>query len=239
MLLRREIATRTSGTILGFLWPLVQPALQVLGFWFLFDVVYGMRIERGAGFLSYLLVGMLPWLCLSEVLNRSANMFREFANVFRRTPFPIEILPVQLMVIPGVVYTVVFSIIAGVLFGALGVFKAVVVIPLVLVWLMPLVLICALLGLFLRDFAQGLPFVLMLLLYCTPILYFPDMLPAGMQTWIWLNPFSDLVAVVQAWVGGMALPLDSLWRLLGLWLLAIGPAWLLFKRSLPHVREVL
>ena len=166
-------------------------------------------------------------------------MFREFANVFRRTPFPIEILPVQLMVIPGVVYTVVFSIIAGVLFGALAVLKAVVVIPLVLVWLMPLVLICSLLGLFLRDFAQGLPFVLMLLLYCTPILYFPDMLPAGMQAWIWLNPFSDLVAVVQAWVGGMALPLNSFWRLLGLWLLSIGPAWLLFRRSLPHVREVL
>lgn len=239
MLLRREIATRTSGTILGFFWPLVQPALQVLGFWFLFDIVYGMRMERGAGFLAYLLVGMLPWLCLSEVLNRSANMFREFATVFRRTPFPIEILPVELMCIPGFVYTLVFSVIAGLLFGALAMLKAVVVIPLVLAWLMPLVLICSLLGLFLRDFAQGLPFVLMLLLYCTPILYFPDMLPDGMREWIWLNPFSDLIAVIQAWVRGLEVPLNSLARLVGLWLLLLGPTWLLFKRSLPHVREVL
>jgi lipopolysaccharide transport system permease protein len=239
MLLRREIATRTSGTLLGFIWPLVQPALQVAGFWFLFDVVYGMRLERGPNFLSYLLVGMLPWLCLSEVLSRSANMFREFANVFRRTPFPIEILPVQLMCIPGVVYTGVFCVIVGSLFGVLALLKAVVVIPLLLAWLMPLILICALLGLFLRDFAQALPFILMLLLYCTPILYFPEMLPAGMREWIWLNPFSDLVAVIQAWVQGVAFPWNSLWRLLGLWLLLLGPSWLLFRRSLPHVREVL
>ncbi|MDR0780399.1 MAG: ABC transporter permease [Pseudomonadales bacterium] len=239
MLLRREIATRTSGTALGFIWPLVQPALQVLGFWFLFDVVYGMRLERGANFLSYLLTGMLPWLGLSEVLNRSANMFREFASVFRRTPFPIEILPVQLLCLPSVVYTAVLCLIAGLLFGALAVLKALVVIPLLMVWLLPLVLCCALLGLFLRDFAQGLPFILMLLLYCTPILYFPDMLPAAMRTWLWLNPFSDLMALIHAWLQGLALPLNSLWRLLGLWLLLLGPAWLLFRRSLPHVREVL
>jgi len=239
MLLRREVATRTSGTMLGFFWPLVQPALQVLGFWFLFDIVYGMRMERGAGFLAYLLVGMLPWLCMNEVLVRSANMFREFANVFRRTPFPIEILPVQLMCIPGFVYTLVFSVIAALLFGALAALKAALVIPLVLIWLMPLILICSLLGLFLRDFAQALPFILMLLLYCTPILYFPDMLPEGMRQWIWLNPFSDLVAVIQAWLRDAVMPLNSLARLIGVWLLLLGPAWVLFRRSLPHVREVL
>jgi lipopolysaccharide transport system permease protein len=239
MLLRREIATRTSGTVLGFFWPLVQPALQVVGFWFLFDVVYGMRIERGTGFLAYLLSGILPWLCLNEVLIRATNMFREFASVFSRTPFPIEILPVELMCIPGLVYSVAFTVSAGLMFGALAAVKAIIVIPLLLLWLLPLILFCALLGLFLRDFTQGLPFILMLLMYSTPILYFPDMLPATMRAWIWLNPFSDLMALIHAWLQGEALPWNSLWRLGGLWLLLLGPAWLWFRRSLPHVREVL
>jgi lipopolysaccharide transport system permease protein len=113
------------------------------------------------------------------------------------------------------------------------------VVPLLLVWLQPLVLLCSLVGLFLRDFAQGLPFILTLLLYCTPILYFPEMLPAALREWIWLNPFSDLVALIHAWVQGVPLPLNSLWRLVGLWFLLLGPAWLLFRRALPHVREVL
>lgn len=34
MLIKREIVTRTSGTVLGILWPLLQPAMQVLGFGF-------------------------------------------------------------------------------------------------------------------------------------------------------------------------------------------------------------
>ena len=43
VLIRRDLANRTSGTMLGGFWPLIQTALQVLGFWFLFDVIYGMR----------------------------------------------------------------------------------------------------------------------------------------------------------------------------------------------------
>ncbi|HWK55599.1 MAG TPA: ABC transporter permease [Hyphomicrobiales bacterium] len=239
MLLRREVADRTSGTLLGLLWPLVQPTLQVAGFWFLFDIVYGMRLNRGPSFLAHLLIGMLPWLCLTEVLVRSASMFREFSAVYRRTPFPIEILPIVLMCIPGMIYTVVFTLTMGALFGVFAAFKAVVVVPLVLVWLMPLILIASVLGLFLRDFAQALPFIMMLLLYCTPILYFPDMMPPPVRQWLWINPFSDLVAVIGQWVQGVPIAWHALARLVGLWLLLLGPAWLLFRRSLPHVREVL
>ncbi len=239
MLLKREVINRTSGTLLGKLWPLLQPTLQVLGFWFLFDIVYGMRMNVGPSFLEYLLSGMLPWLCLTEVLSRSAGMFREFSSVFRRTPFPIEILPLLIMAIPGVVYTAVYFLTCLVLFGPVAALQSLVVIPLLLLWLLPLVLIAAVLGLFLRDFAQALPFMLMLIMYASPVLYFPDMLPDSVQPWLWLNPFADLLAVIHATVDVTTLDSDKLARLLGLWLLLLGPAWLVFRRSLPHIREVL
>lgn len=239
MLLKREVVNRTSGTLLGKLWPLLQPTLQVLGFWFLFDIVYGMRVNRGPSFLDYLLTGMLPWLCLMEVLSRAAGMFREFSMVFRRTPFPIEILALLIMIIPGVVYTIVYFLTCLLLFGPVVALQSLPVIPLLLLWLLPFVLLTSVLGLFLRDFAQAVPFVLMLIMYSTPILYFPDMMPDTVQSWLWLNPFADLMAAIHAMVNTGPLNVDGIGRLLGLWLLLLGPAWLIFRRSLPHIREVL
>ena len=84
MLVRRDMINKTSGTILGKLWPVVQPALQVLGYWFLFDIVFAMRANRGPSYLEYLLIGMLPWLCIAEILNRATSMFREFSPLYRR-----------------------------------------------------------------------------------------------------------------------------------------------------------
>ena len=239
MLLRRDLVNRTSGTVLGMLWPLLQPALQVAGFWFLFDIVYGMRVNRGPSFLAYLLTGMLPWLCLTEVLGRSAGMFREFSALFRRTPFPVEVLPVLITLIPAMVYTVVYAVTVLLVFDVFAALKAVLVISLMLLWLLPLILLCSVFGLFIRDFAQALPFILMLLMYSTPILYFPDMLPDQVEHFLWLNPFADLMAVIHGALQGPAVPLNAVGRLALLWLLMLAPAWLLFRRSEPHIREVL
>ena len=239
MLLRRDLVNRTSGTVLGMLWPLLQPALQVAGFWFLFDIVYGMRVNRGPSFLAYLLTGMLPWLCLTEVLSRSASMFREFSPVFRRTQFPVEILPVLIALIPALVFTVVYTFTVLLVFDVVTALKAVLVIPLMLVWLVPFILLSSVLGLFIRDFAQALPFVLMLVMYSTPILYFPDMLPDQVARYLWLNPFADLMVTIHALLENRAVPVAALGRLLGLWLLMLAPAWMLFRRSEPHIREVL
>ncbi len=239
MLVKRELVNRTSGTLLGKLWPLLQPTLQVLGFWFLFDVVYGMRLERGGAFLEYLLIGMLPWLLLAEVLNRSANLFREFGVLYRRAPFPIEVLPVLILLIPGCVYALVFVVVVFVFHGALTALLSLAVVPLLLLWLLPLILLFSVLGLFLRDFAQALPFLLMLALYATPVLYFPEMLPQGLQQWLWLNPFADLVAVIHASVDTAPLEWQRLARLFVFWLVLLAPCWAVFRRSLPHAREVL
>lgn len=239
MLVKREMVVRTSGTLLGKLWPLLQPALQVLGFWFLFDIVYGMRMNTGPAFLEFLLVGMLPWLCLSEVLSRATGMFREFSSLYRRTPFPIEILPILIMIIPGLVYVIIYSVLCFAMFGLVAALKSLVVIPLLLIWLLPFVLLFSILGLFIRDFAQAVPFVLTLLMYSTPILYFPTMLPDWFQRWMWINPLTDVMALIHGLVQGTPITSANVLRLLVLWIVLLVPSWLLFRRSMPHIREVL
>jgi len=65
------------------------------------------------------------------------------------------------------------------------------------------------------------------------------MLPEGMQAFVWLNPFSDLMAIVHGLVQGREFSWINVIRPWCIWLLLMGPAWLVFRRSIPHIREVL
>jgi lipopolysaccharide transport system permease protein len=145
------------------------------------------------------------------------------------------------MLIPGMVYTLVYALIVGLMYDLTAALYALILIPMILLWALPLVLLFSVLGLFARDFAQALPFALMLLMYSTPILYFPEMLPDTVQSVLWLNPFADLMHIVHAFAQAETYPFNtvSLVRVIGEWLLMLGPCWLVFKRSLPHIREVL
>ena len=239
VLVKRDITSRTSGTVLGGLWPLIQPSLQVLGFWFLFDIIYGMRLNAGPSFLQYLLVGMLPWLCISEVLSRASNMLLEFSPLYKRNTFPLEILPLLIMIIPCLVYSAVYFFLNLAMFGLLPAVYSLAVIPLLMLWLLPLCLLLPVLGLFMKDFAQAIPFLLMITMYATPILYFPSMLPEAVRPWLWLNPFSDVMALIHGAVQGGDMSWFNLLRPLAIWLVFMSPAWLVFRRSMPHVREVL
>jgi lipopolysaccharide transport system permease protein len=239
MLVKRDLIHRTSGTILGKLWPVVQPALQVLGYWFLFDIVFSMRANRGPEYLEYLLTGMLPWLCVAEVLNRATVMFREFSPLYRRNPFPLEILPVLIMTIPALVYGAVYFCLNLILGGFERAILSLLVLPMLMIWLLPLCLLMPVLGLFIKDFAQAVPFLLMITMFLTPILYFPSMLPDTVRSIIWINPFSDLMAVVHGMLQGYDFGMLNVVRPFLIWLLMLGPAWLVFRRSIPHIREVL
>ncbi len=239
ILVKRDIVNRTSGTVLGKLWPLVQPTLQVLGYWFLFDIVFAMRANRGPDYLEYLLSGMVPWLCIAEILTRSTMMFREFSSLYRRNPFPLEILPVLIMTIPCLVFGTVYFILNLLLGGPEKAMLSLLVMPMLMLWLLPLCFLLPVLGLFIKDFTQAIPFLLMITMFLTPILYFPTMLPESFRQFIWLNPFSDLMAVIHGLVQGSEYTWLNLCRPFLIWFLLLGPAWLIFRRSIPHIREVL
>jgi hypothetical protein len=50
---------------------------------------------------------------------------------------------------------------------------------------------------------------------------------------------SDWMLLIHAWLNGGVLPLESVARLLALWLLLLVPCWLWFRRTELHVRELL
>ncbi|HXH03524.1 MAG TPA: ABC transporter permease [Candidatus Competibacteraceae bacterium] len=239
VLIRRDMQVRTSGTVLGGIWMLAQPALQVLALWFLLDFVLRVRFPGQVAFVDYFLLGMLPWLMVSEIISRSLSVLSEFGELYQRSVFPVRVLPLLPILFSGLVYGVVYTLIAGLLTGPAGALGAALLVLALLLWLMPLAYLMAVLGLFVRDLRQIAPFALTMILYLTPIMYMPDMLPEGLRAFLVLNPFADWMALIHAVLQDMAWSSGNLWRPLLLWLLLLASAWKLFLRSEPHIREEL
>lgn len=239
LLIKRDITTRTSGTLLGNAWLLFQPALQILGFWFLLDVVLKIKLPGKVAFVDYFLIGMLPWFFIAEVLSRSLAVLTEFSGLYRRAVFPITILPLLPLFLSALLYTLVMVITVAILEGISAIPIAILTIILLAIWLIPFCYLLAIIGLFLKDVGQFFPFLITITLYLTPILYMPTQMPEAMQWALIINPVADLMALIHAGIQDLPWMWGNVWRPLGLWLLLLGPAWVLFCRAEPHVREML
>jgi lipopolysaccharide transport system permease protein len=98
----------------------------------------------------------------------------------------------------------------------------------------------SIIGLFLKDIAQFFPFLITLVMYLTPIMYMPNLLPESMSWVLIFNPIADMMALIHAaFLPNLTWEWINVWRPVGIWLILLGPAWVLFRRAEPHVREML
>ena len=238
-LLARDIRARTRGTLLGGFWLLLQPALQILAFWFLLDLVLKARSPGSIRYLDYFLAGMLPWLFFSESLVRSLNVLIEFSPLYQKSRFPVQVLPLIPPTLNLGIYAPIYGVTLALLEGPLAGVKAIGVIFCLYLWTLPLSYLVALGGLFIRELRQIFPFLMSLLLYMTPVLYAPDLLPAAFRWLLRLNPLADVMALIQGILHGLPIEPGQWLRPLGLWLLLLVPSWRLFRGSEPHFRELL
>jgi lipopolysaccharide transport system permease protein len=239
LLFRREIAARTSGTLLGGVWLLVQPGLQIFAFWFLLDFVLRVKVPGNVAFVDYFLTGMLPWLFVSEVLLRNLSVMNEFSALYKKTVFPLKVLPLLPALVAGIVYLPVFVVAAGFLIGPEGAIEAVLILIALWVWLIPFGYLLAVLGCFLKDLRQVFPFVLTMIFYLTPILYLPEMLPSEFQSVLSLNPLADVMALIHGLLQDLPVTTGNFLRPGLCWVLLLAPAWVLYHRAEPYMREVL
>jgi len=239
MLARRDIVGRTSGTMLGAGWLLLQPALQLIGFWFLLDVVVKVRLTGGLSFLEYFLIGMLHWFFIAEVLQRSLSIYHEYAGIYQKMPFPLAILPILTLLMSTIIFATINGLAAFIFIGISSVPIAILNIFILALWLIPFSYILGIVGIFLKDVAQFFPFLITFVMYLAPIMYQPEMLPVSMRWVLDINPFADLIILIHAGLQGLKWESINVIRPLVIWLFLLGPAWALFRRSEPHIREML
>ncbi len=224
-MVRRDILARSRGTFGGALWTFLNPLLLMATYFFVFGVVLQTRVGPNSGpldYVLYFLAGMLPWLPFAEAVGRSPYIVIEHRNFVKKLVFPLETLPVNL-VLSGIV-TEIFAL--AIFFASLLAIRHAV--PVSVLWLpallIPQLLLAAglcwflsALGVFVRDLGQVIGFLLTVWFFMTPICYLEShTLPPLVARILELNPILILVRGYRAILLNKEAP--ALAPLAGLWL---------------------
>ena len=117
---RIEFASRYHGAQLGVLWSLVSPLATLTVYTFVFSVVFKPSWAGGgdggvAGYALILFAGLSAFEVFAASLNRAPRILSENVNFIKKVLFPLEILPV------GVILAAVLESLVSLALVALGV----------------------------------------------------------------------------------------------------------------------
>src|SRR5262245_6405522 len=199
VLVAKQIKLRYRGSLLGFVWTLLNPLLLMLVYTLVFSVY--LRIDM-ASYPAFLFSGLLPWLWLSSSLQQGVTSILDSAALVTRSQFPTQVLPVVTLT----ANTVNFLLTLPLLFAFLVAFRVSVGWPLLalpalvaLEYLLALglVLIVSAVNIYFRDLQHIIVHLLTVLQFLTPIFYPTSVIPEWLRPWALLNPLAVLVSAFQ------------------------------------------
>jgi lipopolysaccharide transport system permease protein len=221
-MIRRNVTARYQGSFLGAGWAVLQPLLMLAVYTYVFGIVFQARWRAestgNVEFALTLFCGLIPFGLIGETAANAPGIVVGHAAYVKRVVFPLEILP---MTVVGSAI-VVAAISTAVLLAAEAVmlqvppasalllplaFVPAVLIAMALGWLL------AALGVFVRDTAAIVGFVMQLLFFATPILYPPSAVPERFRLIVSLNPLAPIVEAFRALALGLT---PAPWRSLAI-----------------------
>lgn len=188
----RDIKVMYAQTILGLLWAILQPLIQIL----IFTIVFGTVAKIPSDGIPYILfttVAIIPWNYMSQAMGSSSQSLVSGKAMLGKVYFPRLIFPM----IPIVSKLVDFGI-SMLIVLAVGIYyKVVPTWNLLLFPLFMLVMMCISVGvgtwlsamaIRFRDVKYAMPFVVRMLMYTAPIVYSASKIPAKYRFLYSLNP---------------------------------------------------
>ncbi len=203
---RRELAARFRGSILGWAWAVFGPLVMLTAYTIIFSSAVGVpKSAQAGGVGSYALsifTGLIVFNLFSELAYRSPGLLHEHVHFIKKSIFPSETLA-WTATIRALTY-------AGISFVVLLIFAVVrmhglpwtvlllpfIVVPLHLFLLGACWFLMAL-GSFTRDVAHLMISIVPVLMFATPIFYSIDDVPPAVRFVIHLNLIGDYVEMVR------------------------------------------
>ncbi|MHC4310196.1 MAG: ABC transporter permease [Planctomycetota bacterium] len=196
----RDIKVLYAQTILGFLWAVLLPLIQIVIFTVIFGKVAKLSTE-GIPYFLFSTVAVIPWTYISEAATGSSQSLIRNQNMLGKIYFPRLIFPLT----PVLAKLVDFSISILIVLGVLVFYRVKPTWNLLLFPILAIVMICIPAGLGMwtsalairyRDVKHARQFVIRLLMYSAPIVYSASSIPEAYRIIYSLNP---IVGVIEGY----------------------------------------
>jgi ABC-2 type transport system permease protein len=204
----RDLKVKYRGTLLGYLWSLLEPAALAMIYWFIFVVL----VRRGEDdFVLVVILGLLPWTFFSSFVTGSTNALRGNAALIRRVQIPREVyiisalasnlLVLLLNMLAVIPFLIVYRVVPG---------------PQLLLW-PPAILMLATIALgiglvtacanvIFKDVTYLLGVILRLAMYLSAAVYPVTMVPEQFRYRFLFNPLALCLSMARGAVMGGPIP---------------------------------
>ena len=202
-LVRKELKVKYKNSALGFLWSLLNPALYLVVFYVVFELILKSGIPN---FPIFLLAGLLPWNLFSTGLGASATAVTSNGSLVSKVWFPREILPLAAIGAALVHYFLqtIVLVLALIIFTWTPAWAYLPLLPFALITMLVFVaalgVLLAAVNVYARDTQHLLELALLAWFWLTPIVYpyrqVADRL-GGAAAVLLLNPMVTVVVTYQ------------------------------------------
>ncbi len=83
-----------SGSVLGWAWAIIRPAILIFVFWFAFSI--GLRRGgdvNGYPFFLWMISGMIPWYYMRDMITGGAGSMRRYTYLVTKIKYPVSTIP--------------------------------------------------------------------------------------------------------------------------------------------------
>jgi lipopolysaccharide transport system permease protein len=213
---RSEIVARFAGSLLGIGWAVLTPILMLLIYAAVYLFVLKIQVPTlsGSQYVVLIFTGLVPFLMSSEALQSGVTSVVSNRAVLANTVFPIDLVPVKVVLMAQTTMVAGFALVLVATLVVNRFSPTILLFP--IVWLLQLMFltgilwILSLVNLVFRDLGNLIGILLMYLMIASPIGYTPQMVPAGMQMLLTLNPLAYFIVAYQNLIVFGRLPSPSL-----------------------------
>ncbi len=200
---RVELSKKYAGSVLGAAWLVLQPALLLSVYLFVYLVVFKMRFPgfSSLGYVLYVFTGLIPYMATIDAITSGSVSIKQNIHLVKNVMLPIELVPVRAVLVASIGQAVGIGVILIV--SALNGSLSVHILWLPLVWglhllmLFGMVWILSSVAVALPDISYFINLFLFLLMWVSPIGFTPDMVPKEMAAALYLNPVYYLVEMYR------------------------------------------
>ena len=224
-ILRRELASRFTGSAGGWLWAVAAPLFAIAVYTFAFTTKLQMTFvgEQGQKPIAYALfifAGLIVFNFFSEMAYRSPMLLHEYAHFIKQTIFPSDMLAV-ISTLRAAAYTGIGAIVMLICVAAVkgGLPWTVIFVPLIFIplaaFLMGLSWFLSAIGAFTRDAGYLMINIVPLFMFLTPVFFSHSNMSFPVNLLYYANALTAYVEAMRdlVLVGTFPNPLVILWML--------------------------
>ena len=247
-LAKNDCKARFSSSILGVVWTILQPLVNMLVIWLVFQIGFKTsNLQEDIPFITWYMPAFLSWNFFQEAASQSTNSVMEYSYLVKKVNFNVEIIPAIKIISNALIHCffILFIVFVNLCYGKMPTiyylqvayyFFCAIAFSMAVGWL------CSAIAPFVADVSNVISIIIQLGFWVTPIFWDPSALTDIAALLVKINPmYYVCMGYRDCFVYDLAFflhPVQSVY----FWFVTIV-IWILgtkmFNRAKPHFDDVL